>query len=43
MNKYKSHILILPEDDANREIANGFNLNENLDDRSIQILPSAGG
>jgi hypothetical protein len=43
MNKYKSHILILPEDDANREIANGFNLNENLDSRSIQILPSAGG
>jgi hypothetical protein len=43
MNKYKSHILILPEDDANREIANGFNLNENLDGRSIQILPSAGG
>ena len=43
MNKYKSHILILPEDDANREIANGFILNENLDSRSIQILPSAGG
>lgn len=24
MNKYRPHVLVLPEDDANRQIANGF-------------------
>jgi hypothetical protein len=43
INKYKSHIFVLPEDDANREIANGFILNENINNKTIQILPSAGG
>ena len=43
INKYKLHIFVLPEDDANREIANGFILNENLNDRAIQVLPPAGG
>jgi len=43
INKYKPHILVLPEDDANRQIANGFVLDSNLNDRAIQILPPAGG
>jgi hypothetical protein len=38
-NSYKPHILILPEDRANAEIANGFLLNSNLNERSIQVLP----
>lgn len=42
-SKYKPHILVLPEDDANRQIANGFVLDPNLNERVIQILPSAGG
>lgn len=42
-NKYIKHILVLPEDDANRQIANGFLLNPNLDMRAIQVLPPAGG
>lgn len=42
-NKNKPHILVLPEDRANRQIANGFILDLNLNDRSIQILPPAGG
>ncbi len=42
-NKYKAHILVLPEDDANRQIANGFVLHPNLNERAIQILPAAGG
>lgn len=42
-NKYKNHLLVLPEDDANRQIANGFLLNPNLKGRIIQILPPAGG
>lgn len=30
---------MLPEDDANRQIANGFLNNLNLDDRAIKVLP----
>ncbi|MGK7872392.1 MAG: hypothetical protein AB4426_03480 [Xenococcaceae cyanobacterium] len=42
-NKYKPHLLVLPEDDANRQIANGFVLHPNLNERAIQVLPSADG
>lgn len=41
-NKYKPHLLILPEDDANRQLANGFAM-EVRDERQIQVLPEAGG
>lgn len=43
MNKYKPHIFVLPEDDATRQIANGFVLNLTINARTIQILPPAGG
>ncbi len=43
VNKYKPHILVLPEDDANRQIANGFILDLNLNSRAIQVLPEARG
>ncbi|QHG17135.1 hypothetical protein [Nostoc sp. ATCC 53789] len=43
INKHRPHILVLPEDDANRQIANGFILNLNLNSRAIQVLPEAGG
>ncbi|RKZ80577.1 MAG: hypothetical protein DRR19_23390 [Candidatus Parabeggiatoa sp. nov. 1] len=43
VNKYNKHILVLPEDDANRQIANGFLLDPALNDRAIQILPPPGG
>lgn len=43
INKYRPHILVLPEDDANRQIANGFILHSNIDECSIQILPPAKG
>jgi hypothetical protein len=43
VNKYKPHLHVLPEDDANRQIANGFLLNPNLNNRAIQILPPSGG
>jgi hypothetical protein len=42
-NKYRLHILVLPEDDANRQIANGFLLNPNINSGAIQVLPPAGG
>jgi hypothetical protein len=42
-NKYQPHILVLPEDDANRQIANGFLLNPDINERAIQVLPIVGG
>jgi hypothetical protein len=43
VNRLKSHLLVLPEDDANRQIANGFLLEPRLNSRAIQVLPCAGG
>ncbi|MGA2478632.1 MAG: hypothetical protein ABSG63_07785 [Spirochaetia bacterium] len=43
VNRYLPHVLVLPEDDANRQIANGFLLDPFLNDRAIQVLPPAGG
>jgi hypothetical protein len=43
INKYKPHVLVLPEDQANAEMANGFLLHPQLNDRSIQVLPYVGG
>jgi hypothetical protein len=42
-NKFKPHVLVLPEDDANRQIANGFLSNSKLVVRAIQVLPIVGG
>ncbi|SKB12232.1 conserved hypothetical protein [Planktothrix sp. PCC 11201] len=39
INRHLLHILILPEDDANRQIANGFILNRNVNGTVIQVLP----
>ncbi|MBO0350495.1 hypothetical protein J0895_15605 [Phormidium pseudopriestleyi FRX01] len=42
-NKFRPHVHVLPEDDANRQIANGFiSFNPNLN-KAIQILPPSGG
>ncbi len=44
VNRYLPHVLLLPEDDANRQIANGFTLG--LDPSvltKIQVLEEAGG
>jgi hypothetical protein len=43
VNKFRPHIFVLPEDDANRQIANGFLLDPALNERAIQILQPAGG
>jgi hypothetical protein len=39
VNKYLPHVLVLPEDDANRQMANGFFLDQSFGDRgtSFQI------
>lgn len=44
VNKHLPHVLILPEDDANRQIANGFHLEvDPLRSRKLQVLIEAGG
>ena len=43
VNKFQSHVFVLPEDDANRQIANGFILDPSLLNRQIQVLRAAGG
>lgn len=43
VNKYQPHILILPEDEANSDIINGFLLHPQINERSIQVLPYVGG
>ncbi|MDP2431356.1 MAG: hypothetical protein Q8O33_04945 [Pseudomonadota bacterium] len=43
INAYKPHVLVLVEDNANRDIANGFLLDPNVKARNIQVLSSSGG
>ena len=40
VNKHQPHVFVLPEDDANRQVATGFVLDLT---RQIQVLPVAGG
>lgn len=42
-NKYHNHLLIVPEDDANRQIANGFLQHPSVRQRSVQVQRVAGG
>ena len=42
INRYKPHVLVLPEDDANRQLANGFLLDPSLT-AQIQVLEEVGG
>jgi hypothetical protein len=44
VDKHQPHVLVLPEDDANRQMATGFCLNLDMSvRRRIQVLPVAGG
>lgn len=43
VNVHKPHVIVLPEDDANREMATGFLLDPAVKLRNIQVLPCAGG
>jgi hypothetical protein len=43
VNKYKPHVLVLPEDDANRQMANGFLLHPALNPTCIDVQPHPGG
>jgi hypothetical protein len=44
INRRRPHVFVLPEDDANSQLANGFLLNlDRLGLTRIQVLPEAGG
>lgn len=43
INCYKPHVLILPEDRANAQLANGFVRETSPEYSAIQVLPEAGG
>jgi hypothetical protein len=43
VNRQQPHVLVLPEDDANRQLANGFLLDPYLSHRNIRVLEEAGG
>lgn len=42
-NKYDVHLVVIPEDDANRQIVTGFRKHLEVDARKIQVEPVAGG
>lgn len=43
-NKHLPHLLVLPEDDANRQLANGFVMEiPFVTSRQVQVLPEVGG
>jgi hypothetical protein len=43
VNNYLPHVYVLPEDDANRQVLNGFLLDPSLVDYRIRVLEEAGG
>ncbi len=43
VNKYKPHLYVVPEDDAERQIADGFVLHSYVDTRQVQVVDPAGG
>lgn len=42
-NRYRRHLLVIPEDDANRQIMIGFVLGLSVNSRLVQVEPPAGG
>ena len=43
VNRHHPHLLVLPEDSANRQVLNGFALYPDLNPRNWQILNEGGG
>lgn len=43
MNKKVPHVYAIPEDDADRQMADGFCLHDSVDNRRIQVMPPVGG
>lgn len=43
MNKYRPHVYVIPEDDRDRQIADGFVLHPQVNAFRIQVVAPAGG
>jgi hypothetical protein len=43
INSYRPHLLVLPEDEADRQIVNGFRLDPDFNSNAMQDLLPAGG
>jgi hypothetical protein len=43
VNKYAPHVYVIPEDDRNRQIADGFVLHHQVNYARMQVVPPAGG
>lgn len=43
MNRYAPHVYVIPEDDADRQIAVGFISQHRVQDARIKVVPEAGG
>jgi hypothetical protein len=43
MNKYAPHVYVIPEDDADRQLADGFVLHHKVKTARIQVMPLARG
>jgi len=43
VNRYRDHVVVIPEDDANRQLVNGFLLHQSLKHGSIDVRSPAGG
>lgn len=43
MNRYKDHVYVIPEDDCDRQLADGFVLHDQVKTPRIQVMPPAGG
>lgn len=43
VNKYTDHVLIFPEDDANRQLANGFVIRPEINQSAVDIRSVSGG
>ena len=43
INRERPHLLVMPEDDDNRQIVNGFLIEASVNKRSLQVLPLAKG
>jgi hypothetical protein len=43
MNRYAPHVYVIPEDDRDRQIADGFVQHYQVKDTRIKVMPPAGG
>lgn len=43
VNDYRPHLFVIPEDDADRQFADGFELDSRLKPLAMQVMPVEGG